>query len=320
MRPPAIIDCDPGQDDVMAILLGGRLLDLRAITTVFGNVSLEQTTRNARQVVEFAELTGIPIAMGMAQPLVRDIQHASEIHGETGLDGPTLPPPSVPLVEEHATDVIIARTREIEGLALVPIGPLTNIATALHRDPSLAARVPQISLMGGSLTFGNTTPTAEFNIWCDPEAAHVVFTSGIPIKMIGLNVTRQVAATPERRAQIRSMGRRTSGIVADMLDFYSERVRALTGVPGGAMHDPLAVAALVDPDVLRFEPMHVAIELRGTHTYGMTVCDARHLHVTDLTPTRANGHRGAAPNAEVAVGANPDRFWEMFLDALASYP
>lgn len=320
MTPAAIIDCDPGHDDVMAILLGARVLDLRAITTVFGNVSLEQTTRNARQTLEFAELTGIPIAMGMAQPLLRDIRHAPEVHGETGLDGPSLAPPSIPLAEEHATDVITSVAGATGELTLVPIGPLTNIATALHRDPALAGRVKQISLMGGSLTTGNATAAAEFNIWCDPEAAHVVFTSGIPIKMIGLNVTRQVLATPERRAQIRALGSRAGGIVADLLDFYSERLRQISGLPGGSMHDPLAVAALVDADVLRFEPMHVAIELRGTHTYGMTLCDYRHLREPDLTPRIAGQFRGEPPNAEVAVAVNADRFWDMFLEALSSYP
>lgn len=320
MKSAAIIDCDPGHDDVMAILLGARVLDLRGLTTVFGNVSLEQTTRNARQTVEFAELTAIPIAAGIGRPLVREVKHAPEVHGETGLDGPTLGPPTVSLAEEHATDFIINQVNAVDDLTLVPIGPLTNIAAALYRDPSLPDRVKEISLMGGSLTFGNVTPAAEFNIWCDPEAAHVVFTSGIPIKMVGLNVTRQVAATPERRAQIRSLGSRTGAIVADMLDFYSERLRVLSGLPGGSMHDPLAVAALVDPDVLRFEPMHVAIELRGTHTYGMTLCDARHLRPGDPAAGRLTAPRGEEPNAEVAVAVNADRFWEMFLDVLATYP
>jgi inosine-uridine nucleoside N-ribohydrolase len=320
VKPAAIIDCDPGHDDVMAILLGARVLDLRGLTTVFGNVDLEQTTRNARQTLEFAGLTEIPIVKGMAHPLVRDIRHGAHVHGETGLDGPTLAPPTVPLRDGLATDFLLQQSREVQNLTLVPIGPLTNIATALRLDPTLPQRVKEMSIMGGSLTSGNATPTAEFNIWCDPEAAHVVFTSGIPIKMVGLNVTRQVMATPERRAQIRSMNSVTSGHVADMLDFYGERYRVVSGLPGGAMHDPLAVAALVDPEIVRFEPMHVAVELRGTHTYGMTVCDARHLPAQDPAAGRLGSPRGEEPNAEVAVAVKADRFWEMFLDVLATYP
>lgn len=320
MKPAAIIDCDPGHDDVMAILLGARELDLRGITTVFGNVSLQQTTRNARQTVEFAGLTGVPIAQGMARPLLRDVRHAPEVHGETGLDGPSLPPPTVQFHAQHAVDFILEQSHAVEDLHLVPVGPLTNIASALLRDPSLARRVKGISLMGGSLTYGNSTPAAEFNIWCDPEAAHIVFTSGIPIKMAGLNVTREAPATPERCGQIRKLGTRTGGIVADMLDFYSERLRRLFGLPGGSMHDPLAVAALVDPEMLTFEPMHVAIELKGEHTYGMTVCDARHLREDDTEAGGSGINRGESRNAEVAVAVDADRFWDRFLEALSTYP
>ncbi len=318
MQLPVIIDCDPGHDDVMAILLGARTLDLRGITTVHGNAALEQTTRNARQTVEFADLTHIPIAAGLSRPLVRQPRYAPEVHGKTGLDGPKLLPPTVPLHQQHAVDFILEQSHAISDLHLVPIGPLTNIATALTRDPTLPTRVKQISLMGGSLTFGNATPAAEFNILCDPEAAHVVFTSGIPIKMIGLNVTHQVLATPEYRARIRAIGRTTTTHVADMLDFYSRGESTKTGLSGGAMHDPLAIAALIDPDILTFEPMHVAIELTGTHTTGMTLCDGRHLG----PDFRALKHRtrGEAPNAEVAVAVNADRFWELFLDILATYP
>jgi inosine-uridine nucleoside N-ribohydrolase len=318
MQPTAIIDCDPGHDDVMAILLGGRTLDLRGITTVHGNASLEQTTRNARQTVEFAQLTSIPIAAGLSRPLVRQPRYAPEVHGKSGLDGPTLLPPTVPLHPQHAVDFILEQSHAIPDLHLVPVGPLTNIATALTRDPTLPTRVKQISLMGGSLTFGNATPAAEFNILCDPEAAHVVFTSGIPIKMIGLNVTHQVLATPEYRARIRAIGRTTTTHVANMLDFYSRGESTKTGLSGGAMHDPLAVAALIDPDILTFEPMHVAIELMGTHTAGMTLCDGRHLGPDFRTLKQRT--RGEAPNAEVAVAVNGDRFWELFLDILATYP
>jgi pyrimidine-specific ribonucleoside hydrolase len=318
VKPTTIIDCDPGHDDVMAILLGGRTTDLRGITTVHGNASLAQTTRNARQVVEFAGLTHVPIAEGMPQPLVRVAQHAPYVHGESGLDGPTLAPPTVPLHPSHAVDFLLEQSTSLSELVLLPIGPLTNIAIALKRDPGFASRVKQISLMGGSLTFGNVTPAAEFNLWCDPEAAHVVFTSGIPIKMIGLNVTHQVLATEPYRKRVRAIGSTTATHVADMLDFYSARETAYTGLAGGSMHDPLAVAALIDPTILTFEPMHVAVEIHGRDTAGMTLCDGRHLG-PDFRALKPRT-RGEAPNAEVAVAVDAGRFWELFLDVLATYP
>jgi len=329
MTIPAIIDCDPGHDDVMAILLAARTLDLRAITTVHGNTSLANTTQNARKTVEFAELTDIPIAAGMPRPLVREAHYAPEVHGESGLDGPTLPSPTVAVLDQHAVDLIIERSKDVANLHLMPVGPLTNIASALIKDPTLPDRIPQISLMGGSLTFGNVTPAAEFNIWCDPDAAHVVFSSGIPIKMIGLNVTRQVLATRDRRDQIRSMGRATTTHVADMLEFYAHGEGQYSGLDGGAMHDPLAVAALAAPDILTFEPMHVAIELTGTHTAGMTLCDGRRTDPVTFRsypmvapPVEGDGMNEAGPaaNAEVAVGVDVERFWDLFMDTLATYP
>jgi inosine-uridine nucleoside N-ribohydrolase len=319
MTLPAIIDCDPGHDDAMAILLGARRLDLKGVTSVHGNVALEKTTRNARQVLELADLTDVPVAQGLATPLVRPPTHAPEVHGESGLDGAELPLPTIPLQGVDAVEFIRTTTKSVDGVWLVPVGPLTNVALALHRDPDLASRIAGISLMGGSLTYGNSTPAAEFNIWCDPEAAHVVFTSGIQIKMVGLNVTRQVGATPERRAQIRSLGTRTATTVANWLDYYSERLRVLFGLEGGSMHDPLAVAALVDPDILTFEPMHVAVELHGQHTYGMTVCDYRHLRPETLQPEALGVTRGEEPNAEVAIAVDAERFWTLFLDVLSTY-
>ena len=320
MSIAAIIDCDPGHDDAMAILLGARTMDVKGITTVHGNVPLSLTTLNARKVVAFAGLNGVPIAAGMDRPLVREAIHAPEVHGQSGLDGPELPEPAVAIVDEHAVEFIKRTAAEVDDLHLVPVGPLTNVAAALRRYPQLAERIAQISLMGGSLTFGNSTPAAEFNIWADPDAAHVVFTSGIPIKMIGLNVTRQVGATPERRAQVRRIGNETARIVAELLDFYSERLKKLFGLKGGSMHDPLAVAALIDSDILRFEPMHVSIELRGEHTYGMTLCDYRHHEPSDIEAGGNGILRGEPANAEVAIGVNDDRFWELFLDVLTTYP
>lgn len=317
MKIPAIIDCDPGHDDVMAILLGARTMDIKGITTVFGNASLSLTTKNARYLVELADLRHIPIAAGYDRPLVRKDESADDgagAHGKTGLDGPTIPDPTVPILEQHAVDFIYHTAKKTPNLHLIPVGPLTNIAAAIRRYPDLADHVTAISLMGGSTTMGNATPLAEFNIWADAEAAYIVFTSGIPIKMVGLNVTRQVAATPELRAQIHGFGSRTATAVAEMLDFYSERLSLLYGLPGGSMHDPLAVAALIDPEILTFEPMHVAIELTGTHTYGMTVCDYRNRRKDTGEP------RGEPPNAEVAVAVDNGRFWTLFLDILQQYP
>ena len=301
----------------MAILLAARTLDVRGLTTVFGNVDLEQTTRNARQTLEFAQLTSIPVIKGMAHPGARRPPRRPRPRRKWSSTDPR--PPTMPLGDGLATEFILHQSHQVADLTLVPIGPLTNIATALRLEPTLPSRIKEMSIMGGSLTSGNATPTAEFNIWCDPEAAHVAFTGGVPIKLVGLNVTRQVMATPERRAQIRAMNSVTSGHVADMLDFYGERYRVVSGLPGGAMHDPLAVAALVDPDIVRFEPMHVAVELRGTHTYGMTVCDHRHLPAHDPAAGRLTPPRDDNAN-EVAVAVNADRFWELFLDVLATYP
>lgn len=319
MKIPAIIDCDPGQDDAMAIFYGARVLDLKGITTVHGNVPLQLTTMNARKIVELAELENIPIAEGFARPLLREPRHAHEVHGRTGLDGPDLPEPTVPILEEHAVDFIYRTAMEVDNFHLLPIGPLTNIAVLLRRYPDVADRIAQISLMGGSLTFGNATAAAEFNIWADPDAARIVFESGIPIKMVGLNVTRQVSATREYRNKCRQLGSRTGIAVAEMLDFYSEKLERMFGLPGGSMHDPLAVSALVDEQTLTFESMHVAVELRGEYTYGMTLCDFRH-HKPENLEEGGHLHRGEKPNAEVAVSVDPDRFWDLFLEVLSTYP
>jgi ribosylpyrimidine nucleosidase len=314
---PAIIDCDPGHDDVMAILLGARTMEIKGITTVFGNASLAKTTKNGRYAVELADLRHIPIAAGHDRPLLREDESADDgegAHGKTGLDGPIIHEPTVAILEEHAVDFIYRTAKESPNFHLIPVGPLTNIAAAIRRYPDIVDHVTAISLMGGSTTMGNATAVAEFNIWADAEAAHVVFTSGIPIKMVGLNVTRQVNATPKYRKQIREMGSRTAIAVADMLDFYSDRLKVLYGLPGGSMHDPLAVAALIDPGILTFEKMHVAIELAGTNTYGMTVCDYRGRR------TDTGELRGKKPNAEVAVAVDADLFWTLFLDILKTYP
>ena len=299
MTQKVILDCDPGHDDAMAILLAAKRLDVLGITTVAGNQSIDKVTTNALKVVELAGLTRIPVAQGAAHPLVRAPRHAPEIHGQTGLDGPDLPVPATKPVNMHAVDFIIVTVMRTDGVTLVPTGPLTNIALALRKEPRIAGRIPEICLMGGSRTHGNVTAAAEFNIYFDPEAAHAVFTSGIPIKMVGLNVTEQVIATPPRRQQLRVLGTRVARAAAEMLDFYAGAVERAYGFAGGAMHDPLAVAALIDPGVLVFEHMHVAVELAGQYTLGQTLCDDRFLRAG--AKRDASVRPGATPNAEVAV-------------------
>jgi len=319
-----ILDCDPGHDDAMAILLAAKRLDVVGITTVAGNQSIDKVTTNALKVVELAGLTHIPVAQGATYPLVRAPRHAPEIHGQTGLDGPDLPAPRTKVMKGHAVDFIVdivMRTDGIvmrtDGVTLVPTGPLTNIALALRKEPRITNRVPEICLMGGSRTHGNVTAAAEFNIYFDPEAAHAVFTSGIPIKMVGLNVTEQVIATPQRRQQLRALGTRVAQASAEMLDFYGGAVERAYGGAGGAMHDPLAVAALIDPGILEFERMHVAVELAGQYTLGQTLCDDRFLRAG--AGREAAVRPGAPPNAEVAVAVDAERFFTLFLAVLREY-
>ncbi|MBI4279788.1 MAG: nucleoside hydrolase [Armatimonadetes bacterium] len=316
---PVILDCDPGHDDALAILLAAPHLRLLGITTVAGNQSIEKVTANALKVVELAGLARIPVAQGMARPLVRQPVHAGEIHGDSGLDGPDLPAPSTPLHPRHAVDFIIDTVMSTDGVTLIPTAPLTNVAAALRREPRLAKRIPEISLMGGSMTCGNSTPAAEFNIYCDPEAAHVVFTSGIPIKMCGLNLTRQANATEVEVERIRRLGNRTGRAVAEMLDFYRGRLRQMFGLAGGPLHDPCAVAALIDPSLIEFRPMHVAVELTGTHTCGMTVCDSRHL-ARGQVEGGGGVRRGETPNAEVGVRLDVEQFFNLLIETLGRYP
>lgn len=316
-----IIDCDPGHDDAVAILLAAKHLDVVGITSVGGNQSIGKVTTNALKVVEFGELTHIPVAEGMGHPLIQLPRHAAQIHGETGMDGHDLPEPVTPLHAKHAVDFIIETVMATDDTTLIPTGPLTNVATALRREPRIAQRISEISLMGGSLTHGNATPAAEFNIYVDPEAAHIVFTSGIPIKMCGLNLTRQANADDAQVARMRAIGNRTGRIVADLLDFYKGALNRIFGLTGCSLHDACSVAALIDPTLIEFQKMHVAIELNGEHTYGMTVCDYRHVQRGGVDSTEEGGvHKSQPPNAEVGITLDVPRFFDLLIDTLGQYP
>jgi len=305
-RPAAIVDCDPGHDDAVALVLAGRHTELLGITTVSGNVALELTTRNA---LITTQVLGLDVAVhaGADRPLIAARRHADEVHGETGLDGPNLPPLTRATTPGHAVDFLIETIRARPGCWLVPMGPLTNIALAFRLAPDLPELLAGISLMGGSATIGNVTATAEFNIWCDPEAAMIVFEAGAPIRMAGLDVTHQVRADPDRIAALRSVGTGAASFVGDLLDFYRFTYADRLGDDeGAALHDPLAVLALTHPQLFEFGRHPVSISRSGP-TRGMTIVDRR-THAPD----------GVA--VDVATRVDADGVFRVLAETLATYP
>lgn len=275
-RPLVLLDCDPGHDDALAIVAAAHHAELIGITTVAGNAPLASTTQNA---LVMRDLLGIdvPVHSGAARPLLVEPVSASYIHGESGLDGADLPTATTPLDGVDAARFIVDTCRSRPGIHLVPTGPLTNIALALRLGPDLVDHVAGISLMGGG-SFGNRTAAAEFNIWADPDAARIVFESGVSLTMAGLDVTHQFQATEPRIDSVRNIGGQLSTVLADLLDFFSNMYRSRhdEGALGGAaMHDPLAVLAVTHPDLFHSVRRHVTIETGGGHTRGMTVIDER---------------------------------------------
>jgi purine nucleosidase/pyrimidine-specific ribonucleoside hydrolase len=303
MTIPCILDCDPGHDDAIAILLAAAhpQIDLRAITTVGGNGALDKVTYNARRICTLARI-GVPIAAGADRPLAGELEVAADVHGESALDGPPLPEPTVPLHDAHATD-LIATTLEAarEPVTIIASGPLTNVALALERVDHAAIR--EIVWMGGSTERGNRTPYAEFNAWVDPEAAHAVVTSGVPFTLVGLNLTHQALATDDVTARILALGTPLAETVAGWLTFFGETYRTLFGFPAPPVHDPCAVALVAEPGLFRTREAFVAIETRGEWTRGATVVDL------------ANRHR-EPPNARVALDLDVPRFWDLVVDAV----
>ena len=291
----------------MAIVMAARHTDLLGITTVNGNAPLARTTANALVMTQLLGID-VPVHSGAARPLVAAAAHAPDIHGDSGLDGAALPPVTRTVASANAVEFIIESVRATEGLWLVPVGPCTNIALALRSAPDLATRIAGLSLMGGSATHGNTTAAAEFNIWCDPEAADVVFTCGAPIVMSGLHLTHQAQATPERIAAVRALGTDLSTIVADLLTFFAAMyMRRNAGFVGAPVHDACAVLALTHPELFTRRRAHVAVELSGTHTRGMTVVDNRPLR------------DAPAPNADVLETVDADELFRLLTEAIASF-
>ncbi len=275
-----IIDTDPGQDDAVAILLAlasPENIDLLGITTVGGNVPLALTQKNARIVCELAGRPDVLVFAGCDRPMVRPVLVTAEhVHGKTGLDGPTLPDPVMPLQDQHAVDFIIdTLRREPSGtVTLCPIGPLTNIATAFERAPDIIARVQEIVLMGGAyFEVGNITPAAEFNIYVDPEAADIVFKSGAPLVVMPLDVTHKALTTKPRIDAFRALGTRVGTAVAEWTDFFERFDMEKYGSEGAPLHDPCTIAYLIDPHLFSGRHINVEIEVTSELTRGMTVAD-----------------------------------------------
>ncbi|MBB5172459.1 nucleoside hydrolase [Texcoconibacillus texcoconensis] len=310
MTKKVILDCDPGHDDAISIILAAsNISDLKieAITTVAGNVEVEKNTQNTLKVCDMIGLTDVPVAQGVERPLVKEREIAEEIHGDTGLDGPDLPEiPTKQAIDQHGVDLIIEKVLNAgDDITLVPTGPLTNIALAMIKEPKIIPKIKEIVLMGGG-TFGNWTPAAEFNIYVDAEAANVVFNSGVPISMFALDVTHQAIATDEIIEQLSNIDNATAHFVVELLVFFKKTYKEVFGFSGPPIHDACTVAYLLDPSIFKCQHVRVDVETKGEFSYGMTVVDK-------LKTT------GKDPNVHFAYELNFDKFWDLMTKALQSY-
>lgn len=304
---PVIIDCDPGHDDVFALWLaaGHPAIDLRAVTTVGGNVALHHTTRNARIALGVAGVHDVPVSAGASGPLVRELQTAEWIHGENGLGGPVLPEPVVPVDPRTATELMVdVLEASRDPVTVIATGPITNVAILLRDRPEQAARIGEIVWMGGSTDRGNVTPYAEFNAWVDPEAVQAVLDSGVPFTMVGLNVTHTALVTTAVRAQLAAIGTATAAFGDELLEFFCRTNDEVFGLPDGPLHDPVAVAAVAEPSLVTRRRTRIDVELAGTETAGATS--------TDL-----DGVLRREPNAWAAMELDVEGFWAAVADAVA---
>jgi purine nucleosidase len=295
-----LLDCDPGLDDALALLLahGDPGIELVAVTTVGGNVSLEKTTRNALELREYLGFTDVPIAAGAGEPLTGSVKDAEHVHGETGLGNLTLPPARLPVSDRSAVDVIVSTIQESPGrIHLVATGPLTNIALALRAEPRIVDQVASFTIMGGSYTRGNATPAAEFNIYADPDAAAEVFAAGWRVTMVGLDLTLQAVVDGGIVDRMHQLGRIGVELIAPLATFWTNPLD--DEWDGQALHDVCAVAYVARPDLFTLKPARVDVELRGEYTRGMTVVDFHSPH----------------PNALVPVKLDVPGFWDYVHDA-----
>lgn len=299
-----VIDCDPGHDDFLAILLAQRFAELRGITTVAGNTTVANTTRNACIAADMCGFRG-PVVAGAAGPLLGEPRFAEDVHGASGLDGPELPAVIRPANDGEASSFLIDACGP--DTWLIATGPLTNVALAISRDPGFATRLAGISLMGGSTSYGNVTPAAEFNIWADPEAASIVFNSGARLRMVGLNVTHTVLVGWPFVQRLRQLDTPPAGFVADLLAAFVTAYSKMSAQSGFApIHDPCALLQVTHPGLFGSIPARVDVELTGAYTRGMTVVDLREL--AGIT----------AGNADVAMSADSGRVLELLYETISA--
>ncbi|MBM0126580.1 nucleoside hydrolase [Pimelobacter simplex] len=304
---PLLLDCDPGHDDAVAILLalGSPQVRLLGISTCFGNCAVEDATHNAQRVLALAGRADVPVAVGAAGPLVGDVALGNYVHGVSGLDGPPLPDPAAdPVAEDAVTFLRRMLVEADEPVTLVVTGPMTNAGRLLREHPEVADRIAEVIFMGGSTERGNHTPTAEFNTYADPEALDVVLRSGVAVRMVGLNLTHQALATPEVVERMRAIPTGIGRTCAAWMGFFGDSYHRLWEFDAPPVHDPCTIAALIDPDVIEWREAFVAVELAGTWTRGTTVVDLHRRYPDE------------ALNAHVAVRLDADRYWDLVLDAL----
>jgi len=302
-KPKIILDCDPGVDDAIAIITACRWTDLVGITSVSGNVPVEHTTSNALKMKKLLNIEA-PVHSGASRPIAAEPFHASHVHGQTGLGNTDLPEPDGLADSGDAVGFILEKTREEEGIHLIPIGPLTNIALAIKADPSLVNRVASITLMGGGAGVGNVTSAAEFNIFADPEAADLVFRSGAQLNMLGLNLTHQVLMGSVHADYCYALDTPVGKTAGDLLNFNGRTHGTEKGANLGAMHDPCAVLAVTHPDLFTSKPRSVVIELEGSHTRGQTLVDEREWVETEK-------------NCNVYYEVNSEKVIELILQAVS---
>lgn len=303
-----ILDCDPGHDDAVAILLAGKseMIDLLGITVVAGNQTLEKTAVNALHVCQQLGLD-VPVYAGCPGPMIREKIIAADIHGETGLDGPVFGPLTKTLEQGHAVNFIIDTLMKSEGdITMVTMGPMTNLAMAMRMEPRIVDKIQRIVLMGGAYTNGNVTPAAEFNIVADADAAYVAFSSGRPITMMGLDVTRKVLCYPNIVERMEKIDNVAAKLFADLMRHFCKSQKEVFGWEGGPLHDPVTIAYLIDPTVVTTKFVNAEIDIRSVQSYGRTNCDIFN-------------YMKKEPTADVAVDIDAEKFWNIVEAGIRKY-